>query len=136
MTLSLKSTITGLAKLGSHEPPSEEDLETVSQSAFKSADLDSDSKISFEEFRLYCVTCPETKSYLDYFDSLLEDWGPWDESTNLEVKGELSFEAPSKRQTAADMGYDFAGLSKPEITALFINSSEEMFAIPPGSALG
>ena len=26
------------------------------------------------------------------------------------------------------MGYDFAGLSKPEITALFINSSEEMFA--------
>ena len=44
------------------------------------------------------------------------------------MNGELSFEAPSKRQTAADMGHDFAGLSKPEITTLFVNSSEEIFA--------
>ena len=53
MTLSLKSTITGLAKLTGSEPPTEQDLETISQDAFRSSDLDSDQKISFEEFLQY-----------------------------------------------------------------------------------
>ena len=119
MTLSLKSTITGLAKLAAHNPPSEQDLETISQAAFKSADLDSDSKISFEEFRHYCITSPETRSYLDFFDNPQEEWGPWDQSANMQVSKELAFSKPSKRQRAADLGHDFAGLSKAEVTSLF-----------------
>ena len=126
MTLSLKSTITGLAKLAAHNPPSEQDLETISQAAFKSADLDSDSKISFEEFRHYCITSPETRSYLDFFDNPQEEWGPWDQSANMQVSKELAFSKPSKRQRAADLGHDFAGLSKAEVTSLFADSSLEV----------
>jgi WD40 repeat protein/Ca2+-binding EF-hand superfamily protein len=124
MTLSLKSTITGLAKLAGVESPSEQDLEFISQSAFKSADLDSDSKISFEEFRIYCVEHPEVRSYLEFYNDPNEEWGDWDQSANTEVVRELQYALPSKRQMAADYGHDFAGLSKQEVTALFANAPE------------
>jgi microtubule-associated protein-like 6 len=126
MTLSLKSTIAGLAKLAGQESPSEQDLETISQSAFKSADLDSDAKISFEEFRIYCISNPEVRSFLDFYDDPPEAWGPWDQSANGEVARELNFALPSKRQIAADYGHDFAGLSKGEVTALFASAGPEI----------
>lgn len=50
MTLSMKSTITGLAKLAGVDPPSESQLEDISQDAFRKADKAADEKISFEEF--------------------------------------------------------------------------------------
>lgn len=110
MTLSLKSTITGLAKLTDQEPPTEQDLETISQDAFRSSDLDSDQKISFEEFLAYCRTNPEVRSFVDYYDGLPEQWGTWDELNNAEVATEMTRDRLTARQLATVDGVDYCGL--------------------------
>jgi microtubule-associated protein-like 6 len=110
MTLSLKSTITGLAKLTDQEPPTEQDLETISQDAFRSSDLDSDQKISFEEFLAYCRTNPEVRSFVDYYDGLPEQWGTWDELNNTEVATEMTRDRLTARQLATLGGVDYCGL--------------------------
>ena len=118
MTLSLKSTITGLAKLTDQEPPTEQDLETISQDAFRSSDLDSDQKISFEEFLTYCRVNPEVRSFVDYYDSVPESWGTWDELNNAEVANEMTRTRLTKRQLATVNNLDYCGLIPGEIDAL------------------
>eukprot|EP00949_MAST-11_sp_MAST-11-sp1_P004459 g4459.t1 len=121
MTLSLKSTITGLAKAGGIPSPSEQDLEALSQQAFKMADLDSDQKITFEEFRRYCLVNPEVRSFLDFYDDANEHWGTWDESHNKDLdaeQAEISSAIPSLRQELTDAGIDVAGIDARDLTAL------------------
>ena len=110
MTLSLKSTITGLAKLTGQEPPTEQDLETISQDAFRTSDLDSDQKISFEEFLSYCRINPEVRSFVDYYDAVPEHWGAWDELNNMEVATEMERTRLTARQLATVDGLDYCGL--------------------------
>lgn len=110
MTLSLKSTITGLAKLTGSEPPTEQDLETISQDAFRSSDLDSDQKISFEEFLQYCRVNPEVRSFVNYYDAVVETWGSWDELNNAEVANEITRTRLTSRQLATVDGTDYCQL--------------------------
>eukprot|EP00947_MAST-08B_sp_MAST-8B-sp1_P001903 g1903.t1 len=74
MTLSLKSTITGLAKLAGVDPPSESQLEDISQDAFRKADKAADEKISFEEFLSYCRRNADVRSWVDFFEDPGEAW--------------------------------------------------------------
>jgi Ca2+-binding EF-hand superfamily protein len=128
MTLSLKSTITGLAKLTNQEPPTEQDLETISQDAFRSSDLDSDQKISFEEFLTYCRVNPEVRSFVDYYDSIPEQWGTWDELNNTEVAQEMTRDRLNRRQIATVKDFDYCGLIPGEVDMFDYTTNEKKTA--------
>jgi Ca2+-binding EF-hand superfamily protein len=68
MTLSMKSTLTGLCKLSGITCPTETTLELIAIDAFEKADKNGDNKITLQEFLEYCSENPETKSWIDFYD--------------------------------------------------------------------
>ena len=72
MTLSMKSTLTGLCKLSGDVCPTETTLELVAIDAFEKADKTGDNKITLQEFLDYCSESPETRSFLEYYDDPTE----------------------------------------------------------------
>lgn len=72
MTLSMKSTLTGLAKMTGSVAPDDLELEDIAQAAFERADKDGDNKISYVEYQEYCFFNPEVKSWIQFFDDPAE----------------------------------------------------------------
>lgn len=88
MTLSMKSTLSGLAKLTGTEPPDTLELEDIAQQAFARADKNADGMITFEEYEDYCLHNPEVRSWIHYFDDPEEDL----EDEDLPVDSDLELE--------------------------------------------
>ena len=68
LTLALKSSITGLAKLSGTDPPDEARLERIAQDAFAKNGKHKDHRITKNEFVAYCDSTPEVASWLYFFD--------------------------------------------------------------------
>ena len=68
LTLVLKSSITGLAKLSGIDPPDEARLERIAQDAFAKNGKHKDHRITKNEFVSYCDSTPEVASWLYFFD--------------------------------------------------------------------
>ena len=105
MTLSLKSTLTGCAKLtGIKQPPDTLELEEIAQQAFDRADKNSDNMISYAEYQDYCQTNPEVVSWIHYFDDPDEDLEDGDDDEVLqdsELENEGNVRPTSKAMEAA-----------------------------------
>lgn len=88
MTLSLKSTITGLAKISGVDPPNEVELELLANDAFTRADKDHDQRITKEQFALYCRRNPEVRSWVEYYDDPPDPGAGRPDERHLAVEGE------------------------------------------------
>jgi len=74
MTLSLKSTITGLCKISNIPIPTLPDFEKIATLAFKSSDLDTaTATITSTQFLTYISTNPTASSWLNSYDDLDAD---------------------------------------------------------------
>lgn len=84
MTLSLKSTVTGLCKVSGNDIPTLKDFETIASLAFQNAEkdpADPASSISSEEFLSYISTNPTSSSWVSAYDDLEAD-----EATITQIK--------------------------------------------------
>jgi microtubule-associated protein-like 6 len=99
MTLALRSSITGLAKLSGSEPPLESELEKIAQNAFQEADKDGDNLISRAEFVNYCSKTPEVVSWLEYYDDI-EEGTALEEAEILDIEVRLEAEVPKRTPEA------------------------------------
>ena len=91
MTLSLKSTVTGLCKLSTAGiPPLEVEIERLSQEAFLSNGLNKLDKIHKAKFIEFCLKTPEIISWMKYFDDSSTDFVATFEDT---PEGDIAREA-------------------------------------------
>jgi hypothetical protein len=127
MTLSLKSTLTGLAKLTGQDVPDDLELEDIAQlvrrghvccgrgdtafrlqrfpctmvpQAFTKADKNKDHKISFAEYQEYCMSNPEVQSWMAFFDDSHEDADVAKANTDSEMELEGKVRERSAAQEA------------------------------------
>lgn len=110
MTLSLKSTLTGLAKLSGEEPPDPLELEDIAQQAFDKADKNKDSKITFEEYQEFATTNPEVLAWINYYDDPPEELADDGTLEDSELEAEGNIKDRSEQMEAArnpELGIEF-----------------------------
>ncbi|OQR90411.1 microtubule-associated protein [Thraustotheca clavata] len=129
LTLSMKSTLTGLCKLSIARPcPTEVMLEEVALQAFQRADKHPDKCITLPEFIKYCETTPEVNGWINFFDSSIEsvDLYDMDDSDidtevvipNYTVNESLQIDL----DTPNDMMYQYAAADEPALTQPWQNT--------------
>ena len=73
MTLSLKSTVTGLCKISNLPIPTLSDFELIAKLAFAAAEKESDDTITSSEFLQYITANPTSASWVSAYDDLEAD---------------------------------------------------------------
>ncbi len=121
MTLSLKSTVTGLCKISGIPIPTLNDFELIAKLAFQSADKETNGgTISSAEFLGYISTNPTASSWVSSYDDLEADDDlvtslqelALPESLELEASGAKNFVAPVPPAKLADSAPFLATLEK------------------------
>ena len=108
MTLSFKSTLTGLTKMAGEATPPEAELERLANDAFRKADTNQDDKISKPEFYAYCLREPDVRSWLNYFHDPEDICTDAEEATDLkDVVLECKFPVRSNSNWNAYNQQDF-----------------------------
>lgn len=92
MTLSLKSTVTGLCKISSINIPTLSDFELIAKLAFQAVDKPTDETISSEEFLSYISTNPTASSWVSAYDDLEADSPLVTTVADLTLTGNLASE--------------------------------------------
>ena len=126
MTLSLKSTVTGLCKVSSINIPTLNDFELIAKLAFQSVDKSSDGTISSSEFLNYISTNPTASSWVSAYDDLEADDALVTTVADLTLTGNLATEvAGAKNYTEP------APPAKFDATAPFLATLEKSKPPPP-----
>jgi microtubule-associated protein-like 6 len=110
MTLAIKSTLTGLAKVAKFELPSLSAMEVVSKAAFRHAGIDAETgKLTHEAFVTYCSRSPDVSSWINFFedcaDTAQEKGGPPEDEELMEEGTDPRRSAAQEAQNA-DEGDD------------------------------
>lgn len=101
ITLALKSTLTGLAKMTDDTPPSEPELEVVAQDTLKRAGKDIDERLTRAEFVSYALHNPDMKSWVYFYDDAPDAMDSLLRSTLLDAA--VAREAPIVSRTPAQI---------------------------------
>ncbi|EQC40263.1 hypothetical protein SDRG_02167 [Saprolegnia diclina VS20] len=129
LTLSMKSTLTGLCKLSIARPcPTEVMLEEIALQAFQSAGKHPDKYITLPEFIKYCETTPEVNGWVNFFDAPLEPMDLYDlgdSDIETEVQTPLYSVDESLQidlDTPNDAVYQYAANDEPALTQPWQNT--------------
>ncbi|GMH54311.1 hypothetical protein TrST_g10520 [Triparma strigata] len=126
MTLSLKSTVTGLCKISSIPIPTLADFELIAKLAFQAVDKPVDETISSKEFLSYISTNPTAASWVSAYDDLEADEALVTTVADLTLTGNLASEvAGAKNFTPVKPPVKF------ESSAPFLTTLEAAKPPPP-----
>ncbi|OQR86640.1 microtubule-associated protein [Achlya hypogyna] len=144
LTLSMKSTLTGLCKLSVARPcPTEVMLEEIALHAFQRAGKHPDKYITLPEFIKYCETTPEVNGWVSFFDAPLEPLDLYDladSDIDTEVKIPAYTVADSLQidlDTPNDLVYQYAATDEPALTQPWQNTvaNAAPSSVPSNSAM-